>query len=61
MGKMQETYIVGPRRVSKHGRRLIVALPKDFEFLHGKKVYLTIEVWEPPSPPHLPKKQEADA
>lgn len=42
--RIVEVYEVGPRRVSVTGRRPMVYLPKEFSFLIGKKVLLTIKV-----------------
>ena len=41
-------YTLGPIRIGKGNSYYIIRLPKEFGFLYGKKVYVTLEVWEPP-------------
>lgn len=44
MRRITEIYEIGPRTVTRTGKRAAVYLGKDFEFLIGKKVTLTIKV-----------------
>ena len=42
--RIKEVYKIGPRKVTTTAKRASVYLGKDFNFLIGKKVLITIEV-----------------
>lgn len=46
MLRIREIYEVGPRTVTRTGKRATVYLGKDFNFLIGRKVILQVKVLE---------------